>query len=85
MTSMTTAVLISLSPALVFAVLLFLAGRRPRRNLNVPDCRMLVEMHAIRRRFDVACFKSALKRDMADARRALQAEMDEVDRQGRQR
>lgn len=85
MTSMTTAVLISLSPALVFAVLLFLAGRRPRRRLNATDYRTMVELHAIRRRFDVACFASALKRDMADARRRLQAEMDEVDRQGRQR
>lgn len=81
MTSMTTAVLISLSPALVFGVLLFLAGRRPRRRLNVTDYRTMVELHAIRRRFDVTWFKLALKRDMADARRALHTEMDELERE----
>jgi hypothetical protein len=39
----------------------------------------LVELHRIRRRFDVAQLKSELRRDGADARRVLRAELDELD------
>lgn len=79
------AALAAVSVALVVAALLLLhlRGRGSGRHLSVADYRTMVELHAIRRRFDVAWFKLALKRDVADARRRLHAELDEIDRRER--
>ncbi len=47
--------------------------------------RTMVELHDIRRRFDAAQVKSELRRDGADARRALRDELDGLDSRRRQR
>jgi hypothetical protein len=48
------------------------------------DYQAMVELHRIRRRFDVSQFKSEVRRDAADARRELRDELSEMDRRGRQ-
>jgi predicted transcriptional regulator len=50
-----------------------------RPSADVQTYRTLVELHRIRRRFDVAQLKSELRRDAADARRALRAELARLD------
>jgi hypothetical protein len=65
-------------PMLLVAVpvVLILLSVRSRR--GKPDKRayqVLVDLHAIRRRFDLAQFKFELRRDAADARRALRADL----------
>jgi hypothetical protein len=47
--------------------------------------RVLVDLHAIRRRFDLARFKADVRRDGADARRELRAELERLDKRRRQR
>lgn len=75
-------VMLWLYAAVVMAALLGLVAalvdssrRRPGRR----DYRAMVELHAIRRRADVASFKTGLRRDVADARRQLRAELNDVD------
>jgi len=82
---MIVAVLAAVSVALIVAALLVLhlRGRRPGRHMSVADYRTMVELHTIRRRFDVAWFKLALKRDVADAQLRLCAELDELERRER--
>jgi len=71
---------------LVLAVSLLLAvsmGWRTRRrsvSLDPRTYQVLVDLHTIRRRFDVALFTFQLGRDMAEARRRLDAELDELAR-----
>jgi hypothetical protein len=43
------------------------------------DYQVMVELHRIRRRFDVALLKSELRADAADARRALRAALHKLD------
>jgi hypothetical protein len=73
-------VLIWLLLALVVVGLVLMLSWRNQQ--STPDRRSyqaMVELHRIRRRFDVAQLKSELRRDGADARRALRAELDKLD------
>jgi hypothetical protein len=73
-------VLIWLLLALVLVGLVLLHNRRSRQ--ATPDGGVywaMVELHRIRRRFDVAQLKFELRRDGADARRVLRAELDKLD------
>jgi hypothetical protein len=45
--------------------------------------RTAIDLHAIQRRQEVAQVKSEVRRDAADARRELRAELDELSRRGR--
>lgn len=45
-----------------------------------PSYRLLVELYAIRRRLDVARYKFDVRRDAAEARRSLRAELRELER-----
>lgn len=55
-----------------------------RQRLPVAEAyRAKVELHAIRRRFHLAVFEIALRRDAANARRALRAELYKQDKGGR--
>jgi hypothetical protein len=45
--------------------------------------RVMVDLHAIRRRFDLARFKFDVRRDAADARRELRAELRRLDERER--
>lgn len=47
------------------------------------DCRTMVELHGISRRFQVAQFKVDLRREAAAIRRQLSAELDEAERRER--
>jgi hypothetical protein len=42
--------------------------------------RVMVDLHAIHRRFDVAHYKFVLRRDAADARRELRRELRKLDK-----
>ena len=44
--------------------------------------RAAVDLHAIRRRQEIAQVKSEVRRDAADARRALRIELDELSKRG---
>lgn len=64
--------------------LLRLRGRTQRqRELSPADYQVMVELHTIRRRFDLALFKLELKRKAAEARRNLRAELHELDQRER--
>jgi hypothetical protein len=62
-----------------------LAGSRRYSELDDNTYRALVDLHAIRRRIDVARFKADLRRDAAHHRRALRRELEDLDRQDRGR
>ena len=73
-------VLIWLLVALVVVGLVMMLNGRSRQ--STPDggvYRAMVDLHRIRRRFDVAQLKFESRRDGADARRELRAELDEFD------
>jgi hypothetical protein len=73
-------VLALLLPALVVVGLVIVLRRRDGQSrVGGADYRALVELHRIRRRFDVAQLNSELRRDGADVRRALRAELDKRD------
>jgi hypothetical protein len=63
----------------VVGLALFSALRRPPKADHTDD-RVLLSLYAIRRRLEVAQFKSELRRDAADTRRALRAELQRSDR-----
>jgi hypothetical protein len=76
----TVSLLVGLLVALVVVGLVVLLSRRDRQSTPEPlDYQTLVELHRIRRRFDVAQLKSELRRNAADARRALRTELDKLD------
>lgn len=54
-----------------------------RQPATAEDYQMIHDLYAIRRRFDVAWLEVGLRRDTADARRALRAELDKLDRRER--
>ncbi len=61
-------------------MLLMLFGGRDRQpHLDSRAYRVLVELHAIRRRFELAEHRFELRRDAAHARRALQADLRRLD------
>jgi hypothetical protein len=60
-------------------VLLSLRGSRFERSRLTYQ--VMVDLHAIRRRFDLAHFKFELRRDGADARRALLADLRKLHEQ----
>jgi hypothetical protein len=63
--------------ALLVVAVLVLVGvwHQERRPAKPTVDQVTVELHAIRRRFDVAWFRFQLGRDAADARRRLDAEL----------
>lgn len=73
-------VLLVLAVSLALAVSKAWHKRRRSVSLDPRQYQVLVDLHTIRRRFDVALFKFQLGRDMSDARRRLHAELDEMDR-----
>jgi uncharacterized membrane protein len=64
----------------VVLVVLALAGGHSQQSAASYQTR--VELHAVHRRFDVGQLKSELRRDAADARRALRAELNKLDGEG---
>jgi hypothetical protein len=78
-------VLVTALSVVLMAVPLVLAAaeewrkKRHSESLDPRTYQVLVDLHAIRRRFDVALFKFQLGRDMADARRRLDAELEQLD------
>lgn len=54
-----------------------------RSQKSVTRYETMVELHAVRRRFDVAQVKSELRRDAATARRELRDELDGLHKRGR--
>jgi hypothetical protein len=75
-----------LYPGLMIAVptvLVLLSVRRGRSKPNPRIYRVMIELHAIRRRFDVAQFKVEVKRNAAYLRRELRDELNELDKRGR--
>jgi hypothetical protein len=56
-------------------VLVLLSVRRGRPKPNPRIYQVMVELHAIRRRFDLAQHKFELRQDAAYARRALQTDL----------
>jgi hypothetical protein len=57
---------------------------RPRRRPNQLPYQMMLDLRAIRRRQEVAQFKSETRRDAATARRELRHELSELARRERQ-
>jgi hypothetical protein len=74
----------------VVAILLFRdqrPGDRPAINepTPTPSYRLRADLYAIRRRLDVARFRFDVRRDAAEARHRLRAELSELERrEGRQ-
>jgi hypothetical protein len=71
-----------LSLAILVAVVAVVANhKRQDRDVDPDelDYRGMVELHAIRRRFDLARFRVELGRDAADARRGLRDELRRLD------
>jgi hypothetical protein len=63
-------------------VVVWLVVRSRRGRQAAPDrldYQVMVELHRIRRRFDVALLKSEIRADAADARRALRAALHKLD------
>jgi hypothetical protein len=65
-------------------VLMLSGGRDRHRHVDSRAYQVLVELHAIRRRFQLAEHRFELRRDAAHARRALQADLHKLD-EGRER
>jgi hypothetical protein len=61
----------------VLAVLILSSRNSPSDAANYQT---MVELYAIRRRGEVAQFKTGVRRDAADARRALRVELDKQSR-----
>jgi hypothetical protein len=76
-------VLLVLAVSLVLVVSETWRKRRRSVSLDPRQYQVRVDLHTIRRRFDLALFKLHLERDMAEARRRLEAELAELDRWGR--
>jgi hypothetical protein len=72
------AVLTLVTPVVVMVLLNLWQSRRQSQPPKLDQAG--VELHAIRRRFDVALFKSQLGRDAIDTRRRLDDELDNFDR-----
>lgn len=62
-----------------------LRKRKPgeRQRTTMADYQVMHDLYAIRRRFDVAWFKVGLRRDTADAQRALRAELYRLEKRER--
>ncbi|HEY4812690.1 MAG TPA: hypothetical protein VIH71_16710 [Solirubrobacteraceae bacterium] len=59
---------------------LVVCGRRRRQSEPDPlDYQAMVELHRIRRRFDVALLRSEIRADAADARRVLRDALRKLD------
>jgi small-conductance mechanosensitive channel len=62
---------------------LVLLARRPSDPMDAPTLRVMVGLHAVRRRLEVAQFRSETRREAARARRDLRAVLDETARRQR--
>ena len=70
----------------IVAVLVVVVALAVGFHAGPPDAatyRAAVDLHAIRRRQEVAQFKSEVRRDAATARRELRKELGELNKQGR--
>ena len=72
-------VLIWLVVGLVVAWLVVRSRRGRQSTPDRLDYQAMVELHRIRRRFDVAQLKSEIRADAADARRVLRAALHKLD------
>lgn len=68
----------------VVALLVALALHRREPPQDKVSYRVLVDLHAIRRCFDLARYKFDVRRDAADARCELHAELRKLDERERQ-
>jgi hypothetical protein len=59
------------------AVLVLLSQRRRKREINPTTFQVIVGLHAIRRRLEVAQFRTELRRDAAHLRRELRDELQQ--------
>jgi hypothetical protein len=64
-------------------VLVALSVRRGRPKPNPRIYQVMVELHAIRRRFDLSQFRVEVKRDATHAWRELRNELNELDKRER--
>lgn len=69
--------------SLLLLVAAWFLWRSPQRPPDGEDYRVVVDLHAIRRRLEVARFKAELKRDEARLRREMRDELDMVDHRRR--
>lgn len=71
---------------IVIVVLVVVVALAVGFHAGPPDaatCRAVVDLRAIRRRQEVAQFKSDVRRDAATARRELRKELGELNKRGR--
>ena len=74
---------VAIAVAVIVLALVAVALNCDRSPKSAASYETMVELHAVRRLFDVAQVKSELKRDAADARRELRAELDGLNKRGR--
>jgi uncharacterized protein YpuA (DUF1002 family) len=74
---------IAIVVVLVLVIALAVAVGFHKAPSDAATYRAAVDLHAIRRRQEVAQFKSEVKRDAASARRELRKELGELNKRGR--